>query len=564
MLPTHVEANHDCGVIINKPDGRWSTLHGCPSTMADRCIPANPDIAGIGVRAAIYAQNLLCFAPVVAHLWDGEVSSEEMSGIKDQSIGMLAIAFAILITTVIQATAKTSGRGQSITNFHTAIILDLSWMNNTSTFIWFLLYAHRRSKNKDKLILIPATWSDWFKLLLSPLRRLGACHSGASLERAAKGDDYEGGNQGRRRSSDSRYEGGHDTKHGVAPEKPSKMCISLIQRSWDLILQEPVLTLGSIHLTLMSSVGIWLWSSPSNFGTPIPCYPSLAIVGGAVRFSSQAMHMCSLLMYSLLLIPGINLIPGFFFLLSPHILYNKSRRQQLQFWTRCRHILDSMRRGLRNTLQTLRLIASNALPRRHAAPLDEECQVGDNHPPIPSRAQFAHPPSGKVSSLNPVNLTDSMLQGANDHNPIPSQEQSVHSPPSGSSTSQSPSSDADPAFLIVGLVCLAVINVIFLVDIELTLSRNKHIQSREADEWGFGQVLALLLLVVPLRDFAKSIIDIQKRSRHANRKFVKHLRDAIRDDTFEGHDFQSWIEQGANLNAQVEGICFVRSHKDIH
>jgi hypothetical protein len=160
-----------------------------------------------------------------------------------------------------------------------------------------------------------------------------------------------------------------------------------------------------------------------------------------------------------------------------------------------------------------------------------ESQVGDNHPPIPS-------------------------------------EQSVHPPPSGSSTSQLPSSDADPAFLIVGLVCLAMINVIFLVDIELTLSRNKQIQSREANEWGFGQVLALLLLVVPLRDFAKSVIDIQRNIRekkeHANREFVTHLRDAIRDDTFEGHDFRSLIEQGANPNAQVEGICVLRRDKDIH
>ena len=532
--------------------------------MADGCIPANPDISGIGVRAAIYAQNLLCFAPVVVHLWDGEVSREEMGGIKHQSIGMLAIAFAILISTVIQATAKMSG--QSITNFHAAIVLDLSWMNNTSTFIWFLLYAHHRSKNENKSILIPATWSDWFKVLLSPLRRLGTSHSGASLERAEKGDDREDGNQGGQQSSNSRNDG-----DGVAPEKPSKTCISLIQRSWDVISQAPVLALGSIHLTLMSAVGIWLWSGPSNFGTPIPCNPTLAIAGGDVRFSSSAMNICSLLIYSLLLIPGVNLLPAFFLLLSPHILYNKSRRQQPQFWRRCRRILDAMRRiprGLRNAPQTLRRIADNALQSRGAAPLDEEAQVGNNHSPIPTGAQSTDPPSGESSSRNPIDLTDSMRQDANDYNPMPSQEQSVHRPPSGSSTSQSPSSDADPAFLIVGLVCLALINVIFLVDVELTLSRNKQIQSREADQWGFGQVLALLLLVVPLRDFATSILDIRRKLRekqkHANREFVNHLRDAIRDSTFEGHDFRTWIEQGANPNAQVEGICPLRSYKDLH
>ncbi|KAJ6474960.1 hypothetical protein C8R45DRAFT_834795 [Mycena sanguinolenta] len=109
--------------------------------MHHQCIPANPDIAGIGVRVAIYAQNLLCFVPVVAHLWDGKISAE---GVEAQSIGMLAIAFAILISTIIQAT--NSVEGQPLTRFHAAVILDLSWMNNTSTWIWFLLYAHRLSK----------------------------------------------------------------------------------------------------------------------------------------------------------------------------------------------------------------------------------------------------------------------------------------------------------------------------------------------------------------------------------------------------------------------------------
>ncbi|KAJ7171299.1 hypothetical protein C8R46DRAFT_895136, partial [Mycena filopes] len=106
----------------------------------DPCITANPDITGIGVRIAIYAQNVLCFVPVLLHLQDGYISDDEMNGIKDQSIGMLAVAFAILISTIIQA--KTAVQGQPITGFHAAVILDLSWMNNTSTWIWFLLYAH--------------------------------------------------------------------------------------------------------------------------------------------------------------------------------------------------------------------------------------------------------------------------------------------------------------------------------------------------------------------------------------------------------------------------------------
>ncbi|KIK61311.1 hypothetical protein GYMLUDRAFT_166580, partial [Collybiopsis luxurians FD-317 M1] len=122
-------------------------------------IPPNPDISGIGVRTAIYAQNILCFLSVVLNLWDGEVTVDEMKGIKDQSIGMLAIAFAILISTIVETKTKTAITGQSIDRFHAAIVLDLSWMNNTSTWIWFLLYVHHRTKTNHNRIA--PTWRDW-------------------------------------------------------------------------------------------------------------------------------------------------------------------------------------------------------------------------------------------------------------------------------------------------------------------------------------------------------------------------------------------------------------------
>jgi hypothetical protein len=121
------------------------------------------------------------------------------------------------------------------------------------------------------------------------------------------------------------------------------------------------------------------------------------------------------------------------------------------------------------------------------------------------------------------------------------------------------------AFLIVGLGCLAVINIILLVDVELTLWRNKDNQSPEEDEWGFGQVLALLLLVVPLRDFVGSILDIQEKvkgeeqaKKNIQKSFEKHLRQAIDGDTFVGHDFQALIEQGADPNTELK-----RTHDNV-
>ncbi|KAJ7254271.1 hypothetical protein C8J57DRAFT_1186980, partial [Mycena rebaudengoi] len=194
-------------------------------------IPANPDISGIGVRAAIYAQNFLCFVPVIAHLRDGTVSAEEMEGVKDQSIGMLAVAFAILISTIIQAT--TAVEGQQIKGFHAAIILDLSWMNNTSTWIWFLLYAHYLSKaDKRKWRgdvweprcpqcrlepgrkLIPATWEAWMPVIF----------------------------------------GSKVCRHHATNRSARTL---VLRRVWDRFLQAPVLILGSFHLSLMSAIGIW-------------------------------------------------------------------------------------------------------------------------------------------------------------------------------------------------------------------------------------------------------------------------------------------------------------------
>ncbi|KAJ6489854.1 hypothetical protein C8R45DRAFT_199254 [Mycena sanguinolenta] len=389
---------------------------------ASHCIPANPDITGIGVRTAIYAQNLLCFAPVLAHLADGKISTDELKGIQDQSIGMLAVAFAILISTVVEAKAK---GGPLITNFHAAIILDLSWMNNTSTFIWFLLYAHHRSKvdPPSEKPAISATWRDWTKVLLSPLGRLVGTKGTADGEELGTDD-------------------GKEIK-------------KIFERLWDIIFKAPVLTLGSLHLSLMAAIGIWFWSNPLTFGQHIDCVPFLSIVGGPVRFSSLALRICSLLIYSLVLVPGVNLVPPFLIFITLHILYNKSRKRHPVFWS----TIGQASRFIRRTL----------LGRQIKAQADKESQ-------------------GEGSILD-----------------------------TGGAAPESPtSSETHTSFLLVGLACLAIINVIFLIDIELSLLHNGT-ESDEDDEWGFGQVLALLLLVVHLRDFISSIIEIRRKLREPDK-----------------------------------------------
>ncbi|KAJ7447778.1 hypothetical protein B0H11DRAFT_2335121, partial [Mycena galericulata] len=104
------------------------------------CIPANPEVSGIGVRLAIYIQILLRFIPAVDALRNGSVAQRELESVGDQSTTNFATAFAILIAAIIEA--KTVG----LSNFHGSIILSLSWMNNTNTFIYVLLYVQRMSQ----------------------------------------------------------------------------------------------------------------------------------------------------------------------------------------------------------------------------------------------------------------------------------------------------------------------------------------------------------------------------------------------------------------------------------
>jgi hypothetical protein len=113
------------------------------------------------------------------------------------------------------------------------------------------------------------------------------------------------------------------------------------------------------------------------------------------------------------------------------------------------------------------------------------------------------------------------------------------------------SEEVHTAFLVVGLLLLVVINIIFLVDIELTLSRNKHLQSSEDDQWGFGQVLALLLLVIPLRDAWNALRDIRTAARGVQKRFLQALQEEVeatpfverlRDLINEGADSKEWIK----------------------
>ncbi|KAJ7874300.1 armadillo-type protein [Mycena olivaceomarginata] len=237
------------------------------------------------------------------------------------------------------------------------------------------------------------------------------------------------------------------------------------------------------HLSLMAAIGLWLWSDPSKFGTPITdCDPSLTVVGGAVPFSTPGLRIFSLAIYSVLVIPGLNLVPPFLFFLALHITYNSSHMYGI-----VRRAADALRSIPKSIIAIIRSQHSSAA----------DLESGTQHPDPPTTR--AGPSAPAESAVTP--LKNHM------------------------------------AFLIVGLFCLAIINVILL------------------------GVLALLLLVVPLRDFLSSILDIQERveeKRRIQSNFEERLRGGVEGGTVEAEIFKDLIERGADPTVEIEGALPVK------
>ena len=102
-------------------------------------------------------------------------------------------------------------------------------------------------------------------------------------------------------------------------------------------------------------------------------------------------------------------------------------------------------------------------------------------------------------------------------------------------------------FLYVGLFCLFAINLVLIVDTELTLRRNMHNQSTEERNWGFGQILALLLLLVPLRDAWLAL-----RKNNVQQRFEQAFR-TVAETESALEDLSDLLEKGANPRQPITG-----------
>ncbi|KAF7358911.1 Multiple ankyrin repeats single kh domain [Mycena sanguinolenta] len=413
-------------------------------------IPANSEVSGIGIRIGIYVQNLLGFIPALTALWDGEVSKHELEAVEMQSTTILITAFAILISSMVQAQTP------AWSSFHANVILSLSWMSNTNTFIYFLLYLQYRSQLgrrqvRTDLFFMWKRVQAWFCCRDIPVDR--------------------------RETSNRKVPQKKRSNSTTSTEFYEPSLLSAIFRV-KVSGAVAIAILGSLHLSLMSALGIWLWHNPRSFGSAKDAdacavdFSSYIILGQHIPLKSNALRIVSLVIYGAFITPGFNL-------LLPIVVFL----------------------GMLGVFRALH-------GRRHADKFD------------PSREKNQRAQDSKTSL--PKGLFErSRLALVAWYNPF-----------------------LFPAF--AGLVVLLATNIVFVIDLELMLRDNQYLRSTGESEWTFAQTLAILTLVLPLRDL---------RIFGARKNFTSLLRNAIRgkEDTELLRDL---VRSGANVNVKVEGPIY--------
>lgn len=102
-------------------------------------------------------------------------------------------------------------------------------------------------------------------------------------------------------------------------------------------------------------------------------------------------------------------------------------------------------------------------------------------------------------------------------------------------------------------------NVVFIVDIEITLRRNQGFQDKKADDdWGFGQILAMLLVFMPLRDLLETMVrrrqELETKLNDRLRGLIETKANRLTGDRNQGlEDVMSLIRVGADPNTKSEG-----------
>jgi hypothetical protein len=225
------------------------------------------------------------------------------------------------------------------------------------------------------------------------------------------------------------------------------------------IFRKIVLSLGSLHLTLMAAIGIWFWRSPALFGAvqheplkaDVLACTSISLLGKTINLSSSPLRVVSLVIYAFFAVPGLNLVVTAAFFFTLHFVYHRWR---------------------------------------------------------PQGAAAATP------SVVPVSIS---------------------------------------------LLFLLAVNIVFIVNIETTVKLHKV---PGESQWTFGQTLAVLLLVLPLRDVYHFVQHIFEEKHHQERrtKCTQDLKHALEDNEMEHAKRMKQVKDAvkyADIRDEASGMSLV-------
>jgi hypothetical protein len=262
---------------------------------------------------------------------------------------------------------------------------------------------------------------------------------------------------------------------------------------WSLLRRKFVLVLGSLHLTAMAALGLWMWSSPYRYEAtqarhlnlttdmiPLPC-TNTTLFGSSIPLTSGALNGTSLVFYSIFLAPCLNLIvPAVFFLLL-FMRYGDSS-------------------------------ADSTIPSKQKA-------SSDNH-----TARRKSPNTSSLFVNGVFVITKAVIRFMRSVKAV------------------------WPIF--TGLLMLLMINIVFIVDIESTIHRAIQYQKAKDElQWTFGQTLSLLLLILPIRD----VFDYIKESREAEyaQECTKRLEAAVKGRNIDL--LREAAKRADNVHAYIDG-----------
>ena len=443
-------------------------------------IEPNPDISGIGVRTAIYAQAVLTLIQPILAGRDGHISEDELTGLHELYLGILLPGCALLLSAIIQ------DRTFGLSVYHATIVLNLSWINNTSALIFFQFALIAQIQlDKERLFRkkVGGMWELLYRPLRSVVKRAAQHQAGAAADGSeeAKNDriwvaartqaermraalrtrlkNAEGVDRSKEILDEviqnlSAFLGAglnHSELEMIVDATNEQLLKPRLRRSLGIVDKDTrwkvrtmmedgvkkiwggemvvnllqrdwtMASLASAHLILFSAFGVWLWFTIHRFGNceSFTQFTTFNIFV-PIPVTSQHLRIGSIVIYIIGLVPFVNIV----------------------------------------VFGGLELLVVGG------------CQ--------------------QLIARIPIRKHRKSLKSS----PLESQEYSFHKSP-----------EPGPGLLSLFIALTFLVQAYFIITTELTIRNNRHLLRQDLNtqenDWTFGQTLAIALLVLPLRQVWK-------------------------------------------------------------